>query len=126
MKKILVMPLAILGIVFLFQSVQADEIDNMLAKAKKEGKAVMLELGSVGCKPCEEMRPVMEKLKTSYAGRLEIIFIDIKKNKDAVETYDVFFMPTQVLLDKNGKEFNRHYGLYPYEEIVPVLKKQGL
>ena len=86
----------------------------------------MLELGSVGCKPCEEMKPVMEKLTKTFAGKLEVIFVDVRKNKDAGETYDVFFLPTQVFLDKDGKEFHRHYGFYAYEDIVPVLKKFGL
>jgi thioredoxin 1 len=35
-------------------------------------------------------------------------------------------IPTQVFLDKNGKEFQRHIGFYDFDEIVPVLKKQGL
>lgn len=112
---------------FLFSGLgHADPLDDSLAKAKKEGKAIMLELGSVGCKPCEEMKPVMERLRTTYAGKLEVIFVDVRKNAEAGETYDVFFLPTQVFLDKAGKEFHRHYGFYAYEEIVPALKKAGL
>ena len=34
-------------------------------------------------------------------------------------------IPTQVFLDKNGREFHRHMGFYGYEEIAPVLKKAG-
>ena len=34
-------------------------LDDSLSKAKAEGKIVMLELGSVGCIPCEQMKPVM-------------------------------------------------------------------
>jgi thioredoxin 1 len=107
-------------------SSHANSIDDSLNKAKAEGKSVMLELGSVGCKPCEQMKPVMEKLRTSSAGKLEVIFIDIKKDRAAAEQFDVFGIPTQVFLDKNGKEFHRHYGFYAYEEIAPALKKAGL
>ena len=42
----------------------------------------MLELGSVGCIPCEQMKPVMEKLRTDYKGRLEVIFVDVRKEKE--------------------------------------------
>jgi thioredoxin-related protein len=38
----------------------AGDIDAVLSKAKAEGKIVMLELGSVGCIPCEQMKPVAE------------------------------------------------------------------
>jgi len=54
---------------------QASGIDDVLNNAKKEGRMVMLELGSVGCIPCERMKPVMEKLRTNYKGKLEVIFV---------------------------------------------------
>lgn len=105
---------------------QASGIDNLLSGARKEGKVVMLELGSVGCIPCEQMKPVMEKLRTNYRGRLEVIFVDVKKDRDTAHRFGVYAIPTQVFLDKNGKEFHRHIGFYGYEEIAPELKKAGL
>ena len=101
-------------------------IDDMLNAARKEGKAVMLELGSVGCVPCEQMKPVMEKLRANYKGKLEVIFVDVRKDRDTARKFGVFAIPTQVFLDKNGKEFQRHMGFYGYEEIVPALKKAGI
>ncbi len=105
---------------------QAGGIDNVLNNAQKEGKMVMLELGSVGCMPCEQMKPVMDKLRTDYKGRLEVIFIDVKINREAARRFSAFAIPTQVFLDKTGREFHRHIGFYGYEEIVPVLKQAGL
>ncbi len=105
---------------------EANEVDTALNKAKKEGKVVMLELGSVGCIPCEQMKPVMEKLRTGYKGKLEVIFVDVRKDRDTALKFRVFAIPTQVFLDKTGKEFHRHMGFYGYEEIVPILKKAGL
>ena len=104
----------------------ASEVDTILIKAKKEGKAVMLELGSVGCIPCERMKPVMEKLRTNYKEKLEVIFVDVRKDRQNGRRFGVAMIPTQVFLDKNGKEFHRHIGFYGYEEIEPVLKKAGL
>jgi len=101
-------------------------IDDVLKKAKKEGKVVMLEIGSVGCVPCDMMKPVMEKLSNQYRGKIEVVFIDIKFDRKAVSRFGVYMIPTQVFLDKNGKEFYRHIGYLTYEEIVPVLKKAGI
>ena len=56
----------------------AGDIDAVLNKAKAEGKIVMLELGSVGCIPCEQMKPVMQTSET-YKGKLEVIFIDVRR-----------------------------------------------
>ncbi len=101
-------------------------VDDVLNRAKKEGKFVMLELGSVGCIPCEKMKTVMEKLRTSYKGKLEVFFVDVRKDHDTAQRFGVYVIPTQVFLDKNGKEFHRHIGFYGYEEIAPVLKKAGI
>jgi thioredoxin 1 len=106
--------------------VNAAGADDILQKAKRDGKVVMLELGSVGCIPCEQMRPVMAKLSSTYKGKLEVIFVDVRKDNDAARRFRVFGIPTQVFLDRNGKEFHRHIGFYPFQEIVPVLKRAGI
>lgn len=125
MKQFIVIPV-LLAICCLSGCSKTAGVDDMLSKAEREGKVVMLELGSVGCIPCEQMKPVMEKLRTNYEGKLEVIFVDVKKNRDSGARFGVVMIPTQVFLDKNGNEFHRHAGFYGYEEIVPVLKEQGL
>jgi thioredoxin 1 len=104
----------------------AGGIDDVLNNAKKEGKIVMLELGSVGCIPCEQMKPVMEKMRTNYKGKLEVLFIDVRKDRENGRRFGVSMIPTQVFLDKTGKEFHRHIGFYAYEKIEPMLKKSGI
>ncbi len=104
----------------------AADIDDSLNKAKADGKIVMLELGSVGCIPCEQMKPVMQKLRDTNQGKLEVIFIDVRRDNKIGRRFGVLVIPTQVFLDKSGKEFHRHIGFYAYEDIVPVLKKAGI
>jgi len=104
----------------------ASDLDEHLHNAQREGKIVMLELGSVGCIPCEQMKPVMARLSDTYKGKLDVIFVDVKKDHHAARRYGVYMIPVQVFLDKTGKEFHRHIGFYAYEEIAPVLQKNGL
>jgi len=121
---------AVLVVLFLLSSSScsnaAGDIDGVLNKAKAEGKIVMLELGSVGCIPCEQMKPVMQKLRDTYQGKLEVIFIDVRVDNRTGRRFGANMIPTQVFLDKTGKEFHRHVGFYSYEEIAPVLKKAGI
>jgi thioredoxin 1 len=105
---------------------QASDVDNVLAQAKKDGKVVMLELGSVGCIPCEQMKPVMDKLRSGYKDKLEVYFVDVRRDNATGRRFGAHMIPTQVFLDKDGKEFHRHVGFYAYDEITPVLKKVGL
>jgi len=105
---------------------QASDVDSVLAQAKKDGKVVMLELGSVGCIPCEQMKPVMDKLRSGYKDKLEVYFVDIRRDNATGRRFGAHMIPTQVFLDRNGKEFHRHVGFYAYDEITLVLKKAGL
>jgi thioredoxin 1 len=104
----------------------AGSLDDSLDKAKAEGRIVMLELGSVGCIPCEQMKLVMARLSETYKGKLDVIFVDVKKDHTTARRYGVYMIPVQVFLDRTGKEFHRHVGFYAYEEITPVLKKAGI
>jgi thioredoxin 1 len=118
--------LAVLVLLSLSSCSSAGDIDSTLNKAKAEGKFVMLELGSVGCLQCENMKPVMQKLRDSYQGKLDVIFVDVRKDHETARRFNVHIIPVQVFLDRTGKEFHRHMGYYSYEEIVPVLKKAGI
>jgi thioredoxin 1 len=118
--------LAVLFLILLSSGSDAGGLDVSLEKAKTEGKIVMLELGSVGCIPCEQMKPVMAKLADTYKRKLEVIFIDVRRDNKAGRQFGVHMIPTQVFLDKTGKEFHRHIGFYAYEEIALVLKKAGI
>ena len=126
MKNRLMLLIALITFLALFGYSYAGEVDTILNNAKKEGRAVMLELGSVGCIPCEQMKPVMEKLRTNYKGKLEVFFVDVRRDKETARRFGIYVIPTQVFLDRGGKEFHRHVGFYGYEEIKPVLRKAGL
>lgn len=126
MKKIFMALVVVLNLLIMCGCSNAGGIDDALNNAKKEGKFVMLELGSVGCIPCEQMKPVMEKLRTNYIGKLEVIFVDVRKDRENARRFGITVIPTQVFLDKSGREFHRHIGFYAYEEIEPVLKKAGI
>lgn len=125
-KTLLALHMFLILIVSVSDLFAADFLTPKLEKAKKENKFVMLELGSKGCIPCEKMKPVMDKLTKNYGQKLEVIFVDVREHPDVATKWGVYVIPVQVFLDKNGKEVHRHTGYYPYEEILPVLKKIGL
>jgi len=35
-------------------------------------------------------------------------------------------IPTQIFLDKDGREVFRHIGYFPYEEIVKILEEMSI
>jgi len=100
--------------------------------AAESGRArvlvTLVELGSVNCVPCRMMKPVLEEVERKYAGRVHVIFYDVWKpeGRPYAEQYRIRAIPTQVFLDKDGKEFFRHTGYFPLEEIEKVLAQQGV
>jgi len=87
-----------------------------------------IELGSVSCIPCKQMQPIMKSLEKKYGSQLKVIFYDVskKENKEKSKEYGIQFIPTQIFLDKSGKEIHRHDGFYPEEEIDKFLQSNGL
>ncbi|MCK7494232.1 MAG: thioredoxin family protein [Comamonadaceae bacterium] len=102
---------------------EAVKLDDTLKKAQR-GQDGDARARVRGLHPCEQMKPVMEKLSKQYQGRLDVVFVDAEVDREAGRKYQVFMIPTQVFLDRKGKEFHRHFGYYPSEEIVPVLKRR--
>jgi thioredoxin 1 len=85
----------------------------------------MVDLGADNCIPCKKMAPILVELKSEYAGKATIDFIDVWKNPQAGEPYGVRVIPTQIFFDRDGKEVWRHEGFLPKAEIIAKLKELG-
>ena len=86
----------------------------------------LLDLGATKCIPCKMMAPILEKLKTDYAGRLEVEFIDVWQNPGAGKQYKIELIPTQIFYSDSGKELFRHVGFYGREDILAKWKELGV
>lgn len=98
------------------------------SEEKAELKVTFVELGSVNCVPCRMMQPVMEQVEKKYPGQVKVVFYDVWTDSGKAEgsRYGIRVIPTQVFLDKSGKEYFRHEGFFPLEEIEKVLKQKGV
>ncbi|MCX6901465.1 MAG: thioredoxin family protein [Verrucomicrobia bacterium] len=94
--------------------------------AEKPKLPRLLELGSDKCIPCKAMAPILNELKKECAGRLEVEFIDVWKNKSAAGKYGVKIIPTQVFFDATGKERFRHEGFFGKDDILAKWKELGV
>jgi thioredoxin 1 len=125
--KLLIVPAALLTL-FTLLSLSAD-CRIALAKAPSDGvKVTFVEIGSVNCIPCKAMQPIMKEVEEEYKGQVKIIFHDVwtKKGKADAMKYNIRVIPTQVFLDKAGKEYFRHEGYYPKADVVRVIKLRGV
>lgn len=110
------------------QTNNADKTTVDSKNATSEYKVTLIELGSVKCIPCQKMQTVMKSVEQKYGDQVKIIFYDVwtPEGKPFGEKYGIQAIPTQVFLDQNGKEFSRHEGYFPEEELVKVLNLKGV
>lgn len=102
---------------------------SALAKSKSDGVLVtFVEIGASRCIPCKAMQPIMKAVAEEYKGQVNVVFHDVwtPKGKEDAMKYSIRVIPTQVFLDKNGKEYYRHEGFFPKDELVKVIKMQGV
>jgi thioredoxin 1 len=86
----------------------------------------LLDLGASKCIPCKKMAPILEELKTGYAGRLKVEFIDVWQNPAEARTYGIEMIPTQIFFGADGKELFRHQGFYGKDEMLAKWQELGV
>ena len=93
---------------------------------KESLKVTFIELGSVNCIPCKAMQPIMKAVEEDYGDQIKVVFYDVRKDPEPGRKFKVRLIPTQVFLDESGKEFYRHEGILPKENIDSLLVDRGL
>lgn len=91
-------------------------------------KVTFVELGSVNCIPCKMMQPIMDEIEKEFAGQVKVVFHDVwtEEGQPYAREYAIRVIPTQIFLDSKGKEYYRHEGFFPKEELVKILKQKGV
>ena len=84
-----------------------------------------LEFSSTGCVECEEMEPVLKAIESSDEIKVNVVFMHIMKPEiqEWMKYYGISAVPLQVLLDKEGKEFYRHFGVITANELLAKFKE---
>ena len=96
------------------------------AAATVQGLPRLVDLGADKCIPCKMMAPILEDLKKTCVGKLDVEFIDVWKNQGAGEQYGIRVIPTQIFFSADGKEVFRHEGFFSKEDILAKWKEFGV
>ncbi len=120
--------LLVLGLLTVLTIISVQEPRAAEQTAAGGVKVTFVEIGSVNCIPCKAMQPIMKAVEEEYKGQVKVVFHDVwtSKGKADAAKYNIRVIPTQVFLDKDGKEYFRHEGYYPKIDVVRVLQIQGV
>jgi thioredoxin 1 len=103
-------------------------VEQIKSPMVEQVKVTFVELGSVNCIPCKAMQPIMRDIEKEYTGQVKVVFYDVwtEAGQPYGDFYKIRAIPTQIFLDQDGKEYFRHEGYFPKEELVKILKQNGV
>ena len=100
--------------------------EDDLKKVLTSGKPILVDFGANSCIPCRQMRPILKEIGKEYAGKTEVLVIDVYKYQNLAQEYKILLIPTLVFFDSKGKEVFRYVGALDKEKIVAKLKEIGM
>ncbi|MCB2294526.1 thioredoxin family protein [Clostridium algoriphilum] len=126
--KIIIIIILILSVIGIwgYKTYFIEKASNQPTEDVGKDKPMLVDLGATTCIPCKEMVPVLAEVKKMYDGKAIVNVIDINDNPEEANKYGIRVIPTQIFLDKDGKEVFRHEGFFSKEEIAKVFKNMGV
>jgi thioredoxin 1 len=76
------------------------------------------------CGPCKSMKPILDDLKSKIGDKAKIIKVDIDKNTNAAQIYNIRSVPT-LLLFKGGKIIWQRSGVVQTNELVNIIEQNS-
>ncbi len=86
----------------------------------------LVDVGAGKCIPCKAMAPILDQLRVDYAGRMDVVVVDVWKDPAAAQPYAIQMIPTQIFYGADGRELARHQGFMSREEILAQWKAVGV
>ena len=99
---------------------------TIVNQALSSGKPTLIDFGLRTCNVCKKMTPYLESLSNDYRGRANILFIDVRSDQSIAQKFGVQMLPTQIFINSQGKETQRHTGFMDKEGLIKGLKSAGL
>ena len=85
-------------------------------------KPVLVDFFAEWCGPCKMMAPVLKQVKDALGETAAIIKIDIDKNTQAANAFNVKGVPTLILFKKGSVKW-RQSGVVPATLLIKLLKE---
>lgn len=89
---------------------------NFQEEVLKSDKPVLVDFWATWCGPCKIVKPVVEKLAETYAGKVKVVEVDVDQNQQVSGTYGIMSIPT-LMFFKNGQPVKTMIGAQGEEAL---------
>lgn len=97
-----------------------------ISRAIATGRPVLVDFGRGTCVPCKKMAPILEELKQEYAGKAEVLVLDLDEYYELARKVGIKMIPTQIFYDVGGNEIARHIGFMEKDSIIAQFTRMGV
>lgn len=87
--------------------------------ATKEG-LVLVDFFASWCGPCRMMAVILEDVQKELEGKVEIYKVDVDNDEKLARSFGIMSIPTLILFE-NGKEVEKHVGLWQKEDLIDTI-----
>lgn len=103
-----------------------DDVNGAISEAQTQNKSIALIFDQATCVYCEILKDnvltnsdVQKELNENYI----VVLVDINKNPNVADKYDVFGTPTVQFLNSTGKQIGKIEGYVDSDEFLKTLKE---
>lgn len=94
-------------------------VDNKIFPV--DGKPMIVDFSASWCPPCQQLKPIFEKLAEEFRGRITFVTIDVDDNPELANSYNVSSIPTMLFLDKEGQIQNTIVGFQNRDQLLAAI-----
>jgi len=96
--------------------------EKSFAKDVLESKnPVLVDFYADWCAPCRSMAPIIEELSHQFAGKFDVVKINIEDYMEIAEQYNITSIPTFMVFNK-GREVKQMVGAVQKQDLEQIME----